>query len=232
MGKANVVREWVSGETERRVERKQRASPLICALASSYAGTLIVASAKPKKNDNDNDNGNGNGNGNLNDNDNGNDNDIDNHLLVVVKKEGNLFLVLCGGTTPCRKGHTIRRIFTEISGCIFANLSWFWLISIRVNLQEGVAVFIHVACERRNVTSRYHGSTISGWQQNQRRRRRQGERQKIICLYQQTTTLHEHQDILYIALLSFHHYDMKLPNFISPVFGVGEHNTKVVAFFF
>ena len=37
--------------------------------------------------------------------------------------------------------------------------------------------------ERRSVTSRYHGSTISGRQQNQRRRRRQGERQKIICLY-------------------------------------------------
>ena len=36
---------------------------------------------------------------------------------------------------------------------------------------------------RRRVTSRCHGSTISGWQQNQRRRRRQGERQKIICLY-------------------------------------------------
>jgi len=34
--------------------------------------------------------------------------------------------------------------------------------------------------ERRSVTSRYHGSTISGLQQNQRRRRRrrQGEQQK------------------------------------------------------
>ena len=32
--------------------------------------------------------------------------------------------------------------------------------------------------ERRSVTSRYHGSAISGWQQNQRRQRRQGERQK------------------------------------------------------
>ena len=37
--------------------------------------------------------------------------------------------------------------------------------------------------ERRSVTSRYRGSTISGWQQNQRRRRRQGDRQKMICLY-------------------------------------------------
>ena len=30
--------------------------------------------------------------------------------------------------------------------------------------------------------------------------------------------------ILYISLPSFHHYDMKL-------YGVGEHNTKIVAFF-
>ena len=37
--------------------------------------------------------------------------------------------------------------------------------------------------EWRSVTSRYHGSTIPGEQQNLRRRRRQGERQKIICLY-------------------------------------------------
>ena len=27
-------------------------------------------------------------------------------------------------------------------------------------------------------------------------------------------------------------YDMKLPNFTSPLYGVGEHNTKIVAFFF
>ena len=33
-------------------------------------------------------------------------------------------------------------------------------------------------------------------------------------------------------LPSLHHYDMKLPNFTSPLYGVGEHNTKIVAFFF
>ena len=38
--------------------------------------------------------------------------------------------------------------------------------------------------------------------------------------------------ILYISLRSFHHYDMKLPNFTSPLYGVGEHNTKIVSFFF
>ena len=36
--------------------------------------------------------------------------------------------------------------------------------------------------ERRTVTSRYHGSTISGWQQNQRRRWRQGYGQKIMFM--------------------------------------------------
>ena len=40
--------------------------------------------------------------------------------------------------------------------------------------------------ERRSVTSRYHGSTIS------------------------ITTLHVHHAILYISLPSLHHYDMKL----------------------
>ena len=38
--------------------------------------------------------------------------------------------------------------------------------------------------------------------------------------------------ILYVSLPSLHHYDMKLPNFTSPLYGVGEHNTKIVAFFF
>ena len=38
--------------------------------------------------------------------------------------------------------------------------------------------FLAGAIERRSVTSHYHGSNISGWQQNQRRWRRRGERQK------------------------------------------------------
>ena len=32
--------------------------------------------------------------------------------------------------------------------------------------------------------------------------------------------------ILYISLPSLHHYDMKLSNFTSPPYGVGEHNTN------
>ena len=44
--------------------------------------------------------------------------------------------------------------------------------------------------------------------------------------------MHVHHAILYISLPSLHHYNMKLPNFTSPLYGVGEHNTKIVAFFF
>ena len=41
-----------------------------------------------------------------------------------------------------------------------------------------------------------------------------------------TTTLHVHHVILYISFPSLYHYDMELPNFTSPLYGVGEHNTK------
>ena len=37
---------------------------------------------------------------------------------------------------------------------------------------------------------------------------------------------------MYISLPLLHHYNMELPNFTSPLYGVGEHNTTVVAFFF
>ena len=36
----------------------------------------------------------------------------------------------------------------------------------------------------------------------------------------------------YVSFPSLHHYDMKLPDFMSPLYGVGEHNTKIVAFYF
>ena len=37
---------------------------------------------------------------------------------------------------------------------------------------------------------------------------------------------------VHFLLPSLQHYDMKLPNFTSPLYGVDEHNTKIVAFFF
>ena len=81
--------------------------------------------------------------------------------------------------------------------------------------------------ERRSVKSRYHGTAISGYDGNVKEKGK-----KIICLYLQTTTLHVHHAISYISLLSLHHFDLKLPNFTSPLFGVGEHNTETVAFYF
>ena len=36
-----------------------------------------------------------------------------------------------------------------------------------------------------------------------------------------------HRTILYISLPLLHHYDMKLPNFTSLLYGVGEYNTKI-----
>ena len=39
-----------------------------------------------------------------------------------------------------------------------------------------------------------------------------------------------HHAILYISLLWLHPCDMTLPNFTRLLYGVGEHNTKVVFF--
>ena len=40
-----------------------------------------------------------------------------------------------------------------------------------------------------------------------------------------------HHAILFISLPLLHHHDMGLPNFKSPLYGVGEQNTKILAFF-
>ena len=39
--------------------------------------------------------------------------------------------------------------------------------------------------------------------------------------------MHVHNAILYISLPPLHNYDMKLPNFKSPLYGVGEHIQKL-----
>ena len=83
------------------------------------------------------------------------------------------------------------------------------------------APFIPKPVERRSVASCYHGSTFSGWQQNQRRWQWQGERQKNKIFILQATTLHMNHAILYISLPSLHHYDMKFPYFTSPLYGGG-----------
>ena len=45
-------------------------------------------------------------------------------------------------------------------------------------------------------------------------------------------TFHVHHAFLYISLPLLHDCDMKLPNFKRPLYGVGEHNTKISFFFF
>ena len=81
------------------------------------------------------------------------------------------------------------------------------------------------------MTSGHHGSTISGWQQNQRRRRRKenGKKSKRFLLTKQQIctciTL-----FCTFFLPSLHPCDTKLPNFTRLLYGVGEHNTKVVFF--
>ena len=70
---------------------------------------------------------------------------------------------------------------------------------------------------RRSVTSRYLGSTISGSQQNQRRRPRQGERQIMFIL----TKNNYFVDFFAVVALLRHE-----------LYGVGKHNTKIVALFF
>ena len=39
------------------------------------------------------------------------------------------------------------------------------------------------------------------------------------------------QAILYFSLPFLHHYNMKIPNFMSLLYEVGEHNTKIDTFF-
>ena len=66
------------------------------------------------------------------------------------------------------------------------------------------------------MTSRYHGSTLF---LDDNKSNDDGDTnetgKKLICLYQQTTTLNMHHAILYTSLPSLHHYHwhMKLPNF-------------------
>ena len=56
-----------------------------------------------------------------------------------------------------------------------------------------------------------------------------GEKNNVYINKQQL--LNVRHAIFYISLPSLHHYDMKPSNFTSPRYGVGEHNTKIFAFF-
>ena len=55
---------------------------------------------------------------------------------------------------------------------------------------------------------------------------------EVIGFYSKTTTLQVNHAILYISFPTLHLCDMKLPNFTRSLYGVREHNTVVVFFFF
>ena len=91
--------------------------------------------------------------------------------------------------------------------------------------KASVRLILHFI-ERRSVTSHHHGSTIFGWQQNQRQGRRKERGKKVKGFYWQKTNLHVHHAILFISLPWLHDCDMKLSNFKRPVHGVGEPTQK------
>ena len=51
-------------------------------------------------------------------------------------------------------------------------------------------------------------------------------------LYPRTITLYVGQAFLYAFYPPLHDCDVKLPNFTQPLFEVGEHNAKILFFFF
>ena len=59
-----------------------------------------------------------------------------------------------------------------------------------------------------------------------------GTAKKVKGFYDKTANLNVHQAILHIFLPSMSPCDRKIPNFTCLLYGVGEHNTKVVFFLF
>ena len=73
------------------------------------------------------------------------------------------------------------------------------------------------------MTSRYHGSKISGSQESIGSFcNGDGEQQK-----DNRFSLAKTNAFLYISWPLSHDCDMKLPNFTRPLYGVGEHNTTI-----
>ena len=66
----------------------------------------------------------------------------------------------------------------------------------------------------------------------QRRRRRQRERQKSDRLDKQNNNFVNAARFFVHFLAALLNCDMRLPNFTRPHYGVCEHNTKIVFFFF
>ena len=81
------------------------------------------------------------------------------------------------------------------------------------------------------MTSHYHGSNISRSQQQGVFATAMVNSKKKNRLRLAKKTLHMPHAFLYISQPLLNDCDMKLSNFTRPVYGVGEHNTKIFFFF-
>ena len=85
------------------------------------------------------------------------------------------------------------------------------------------------------MTTHYHGSNISGSQQwgayatMMATAMRMAKKESVYI--SKTTTLYVHNAFLYISLPSLQVYDMKLPNFMCPLYRGGEYSTKIFFFY-
>ena len=84
--------------------------------------------------------------------------------------------------------------------------------------------------KRRSGTSRYHGSTISGWQPTTTATARRTAKNNTFILTNNNFARASRYFVHFLP--SLHHYDMKLPNFTSPLYGVGKHSNKNCRFLF
>ena len=82
------------------------------------------------------------------------------------------------------------------------------------------------------MTSHYHGSNISRSQQQGVFATAMVNSKKKNRLRLAKKTLHMPHAFLYISKPLLLDCEMKFPNFTCPLYGVGEHNTKIFFFFF
>ena len=80
--------------------------------------------------------------------------------------------------------------------------------------------------ERRNVTSRYHGSKISGIRSNDDGDGNEnGKIAQGFLIYQQNNKI-PRSSRFFVHILAVD-CDMKLPNFMCPLYGLGEQHTNI-----
>ena len=81
------------------------------------------------------------------------------------------------------------------------------------------------------MTSRYYG-TYYFWMTTKPTTTATARRTAKINMFILTNNFARDHAILYISLPSLHHYDMKLANSRSPLYGIAKHNNKNCRFLF